>query len=112
MAKFEIGKRVIAIKNGDFNLFKKGDIRVVLDIVKCKCGEALDLGFHYPSPGICCKCGLHLSSNVLWCVQSFWEPLDELSNTTVEEVLENMNIVELVNEVDINPQTGEIKLKT
>lgn len=92
---FEVGKKVIAIKDHSHGYFRKGDVFELLCIKQfCKCAIALDVGLKTKDTGTntyCPRCGYEDSTGVLWCIQTYFAPYDDsLSSITVEELLEEV----------------------
>jgi len=98
---YEVGKKVIALKDSELGLYKKHDIREILELKQCSCKEllALDLGFELKERLVCycIKCQTKLSSDGrLWCDSQNWKPLDEveLSESSLEDVMAEIGILQ------------------
>jgi hypothetical protein len=99
---FEVGKKVICIKNHSQGIVKKGSIYTLEGIKskKCKCsGYILDIGLLHPegavkSTTICTECRMVASESSernLWLHSTLFAPYDDsLSETTVEELLNEL----------------------
>ena len=105
-AKFEVGKKVIALYDHQHGIFKKGDIFTLKGIFPpiCKCGyKVVDIGNRkdYHDYQNCTACGdkfLNPLSIICLYQIEFFAPLeeDEISDTTIEQVLAEMQVAELV----------------
>lgn len=104
---FEVGKKVICIKEHSSGVIKKGDLFELLGMKKhkCKCGVlVLDVGIETTSPfERCSDCGdirLALNENEHWFRAKLFAPYDDsLSEITVEELIGELGIVREVNEI-------------
>lgn len=102
---FEVGKKVIALEDSPNGDFKKDDIFKVRAVSEpiCKCKAIrLDIGIRNTgfNWGDCNQCGWSdwYIDSILWYSSQYFAPLDEqeLSDTSVEEFLEKMEVAELV----------------
>jgi len=106
MGVFHVGGKVVALADQRQGFFKKGDIFTVLGIVKsiCKCKvPCLDIGLKkdFHADNMCTACGetkVNRMSSIMYFHAAFFAPLeeDEISDTSVEEFLEKMEVAELV----------------
>lgn len=95
---FEVGKKVIAIRDHSEKDFKKGDIFDLIGIKKspCGCGNIL-LNINYKNSYYlflhCLKCGnrFSITDEYLWFESSSFAPYDDsLSEHTVDSLLEEI----------------------
>ena len=101
MAEFKVGGKVIALVNHHQGAFKNGDIFILRAIRKnfCHCGyTVIDIGKIDNRISLCPVCGFMEKSNTWWFYRNYFAPLDdiELSETTYEEVMQQMEVAELV----------------
>jgi len=98
---FEVGKKVICIKNHSQGIVKKGEVYELISIrkSKCKCKYIdLDIGFAIPEHKNntiqgCRTCGeMYIKTDgTHWFCSSLFAPYDDsLSETTVEELLNEL----------------------
>ncbi len=91
-AKFEVGKRVIAIKTTQRNSILKGKIYELLAIKKDCCEKSkimLLVEAKLNSPyTICRRCGTKQANGEAWFESSFFKPIDDtLSELTDSDIL-------------------------
>lgn len=97
MAHFEVGKRVIAIKDSETKgCFRKGQVFTLLQIreSKCNCSHSieLDIGIRTAARYMCCpKCGVdpyNVTNGVAWASPTAFAPIDDsLSELTDADIL-------------------------
>lgn len=93
MANFEVGKKVIAIKDHCQGAFKRGEIFELLGISKnpCKCKAiVLDIGIKSSTnTGLCIKCfdEYPTGANWLFYITNFAPYDDSLSSISIEELI-------------------------
>jgi len=93
MGHFEVGKKVIAIKNHVEGIYKRGNVFELKGIKKSPCGCThidLDVGLKTNVDYLqCSKCKyLEKSTGIHWCGETHFAPYDDsLSELTVEDIL-------------------------
>jgi len=95
---FEIGQRVICIKNHSQNVVQEGKIYTIYSIQNCSCNlVTLDVGVSTVNKYNLCNCKRkYESKGVHWVASDLFKPLDE---TFAESVLEN--ILEQIREEEL-----------
>jgi hypothetical protein len=97
---FEVGKKVICIKNHSQGVVKKGDVRELLGIRKalCKCGGLdLDIGIatHNVANNNCIVCNMQSLDigGIYWFDSRIFAPYDDtLSTLTADELIESLSL--------------------
>jgi len=90
MSNFKVGKKVVAIKSHSAGFFKKGQEFILIGIKERSCcgNLVLDIGFKSDYfTGTQCNCGKINEYDSYFSASSF-RPIDELSNTTYDEVMQ------------------------
>lgn len=99
MAHFEVGKKVICIKDHSMGVVKRGDIFELHSIRKSPCGcGAIELDVNIPTPSyaksvICTRCSTKtLGTPTTWWVRSdrFAPYDDSLSELTSDKLIEQL----------------------
>ncbi len=99
MSKFEVGKKVIAIKDHPQNRFKKGDVFTLKGIstLSCRSSLALDIGMTLPGELVlCAACGevYNIQTSTFWFLAMRFIPLEEeeLKQITFTKIVEQFPI--------------------
>ena len=92
MASFEVGRRVLCIRNHSKGLYKRGSI-YTLQGIKLGCQhfpKLLDVGID--SEGTSCyTCNVSLGRGILWCASESFVPYDdELSELTTDMIFDEI----------------------
>jgi hypothetical protein len=97
MAYFDIGKKVIAIRNHPDMMYKSGQVYTLLNIRTslCKCADPLlDIGFkNRYRYWICdiCEASGRVEDSIFWVSSVDFLPYDDsLSDITVEEIMDEI----------------------
>jgi hypothetical protein len=100
-----IGQRVVAVKDHSQRLVLKNQEFIVLGVIVCRCGtKKLDIGLRSNMDLQCghCRCGHkdYRSDKILWMSERLFAPIEpkhELSSTTYEDIMTEIEARELQN---------------
>jgi hypothetical protein len=90
---FEVGQKVVCIKNHSQGVVVEGKIYTVFGLKPCTSCELLrlDVGISTPRDGIC-SCGTkHDQNGIHWIASQLFRPLDdEFATSVLENILEQI----------------------
>lgn len=97
--KWYVGMKIVAIRDHSDRYFKKGDVFTINGLSQSFCGCKLilvDIGkklCNYNSE--CNMCGklTYINSGIVWFGENNFAPLDDLSDYTIETLLNEIEIV-------------------
>lgn len=95
MAHFEVGKKVICIKDHSTGAVNRGEVYELLGIKKgCCSGSSINLNIGKVNDGIfirCPRCSHRYMSDVIWFNSILFAPYDDsLSETSIEDLIYNL----------------------
>lgn len=91
---FRIGQRVVCVKNHSKGLVKAGQQYTVNGVNFC-CKPLVDVGVFTFGKAMNC-CGKRMEGNINWFSTSLFAPIEEISETTYDEVMEKISEGNLV----------------
>ena len=91
----EIGQQVVCVKTHSMGAVKEGQIHTTQGIKVCDCGNlTLDVGVRDNGSRpylICTKCNRITKTPIWWINAVNFRPLDDLYNTEIEELMNEVN---------------------
>lgn len=96
---FSVGQRVVCVNAGVIDAHIPGNdpplmvgrVYIVGGMLTCGCGASMvDVGLSSPYPTMC-ACG-RITSDGWWVYASRFAPIEEISDTTVEDILEAITV--------------------
>lgn len=103
---FDIGMRVVCVKDHSKGIVRQGQIFTIWGIDSCRCGMILlDIGIRMANSRRVCSCGHEASvGNIIDLDARLFAPLQqtpEISALTVDELIEELEETTVLNEEEV-----------